>query len=235
MLTRVKQVTLSALCGFSISLAAAQSTKPQIYVDPQGVRYSRAQYDSIRAANIGKPIAQISKTEKENETQITFEILTEDPNAALKQKWIGKPLPAFELKDVQGKKHTLTSLRGKLIVINFWSTTCAPCLQEMPLLSDLMSKYANHDVAFLALAPESVTQVKKIIAKRRFTYTVIPEAQTLFSSVGIESYPYHFIVNEAGVVRDIYSGSMVNAKTNESILDVRLVGAIDEAIKNRQK
>lgn len=207
----------------------AQSTKPRIYIDPQGKRYTKQQFDSVKIANMGKPIAQKDIIEKETETQITFEILSIDPLQEFKQKWIGKPLPDFSLNDLQNNKLAKSLLQGKIVIINFWSTTCGPCLKEMPSLSKLADKYANQDLVFLAFPPESAVNIQKVLSKRKFTYLVVPQAQALFSALGIKSYPFHFIVDRAGFIQDIYSGAMVNSKTNESVLDTRLVSAIEKA------
>ena len=226
-----QRLTFIVLQCLIVVLGYAQSTKPQIYIDPQGKHYTKQQFDSLKAANMGKPIAQNDLIEKENETQITFEVLTADPNQEFKQKWIGKLLPAFSLRSSKGKTINNASLKGKLIILNFWSTTCGPCLKEMPRLSELVDKYSNQDIVFLAPAPESASQIEKVLAKRKFSYTILPQAKTLFSALELEGYPYHFIVDRAGIIQDVYSGSMINPQTNESILDVRLVAAIDKASK----
>lgn len=232
MLTLYQLLVVSSLCLIN-SLLLAQSTKPKVYIDSKGFRYTQQQFDSIGAANRGKPIAQIDMIQKENETQITFEVLAIDPNDLFKEKWIGKALPAFSLKDIQGKTYNNTSVKGKVLVINFWSTTCGPCLKEMPLLSELVSKYAGKDILFVAPAPESVRQVQPVLSRRKFTYTVLPQGQAFFSALGIEGYPYHFIVSRTGIIEDIYTGSSTNVQTNEAELDNRLTKAIDKALENR--
>lgn len=230
------RLTRLILPAFSLSLISltvwAQVGKPKVYIDPQGTRYSQQQFDSIRTANRGKPIAQMDVIQKENETQITFDVLAVNPNESFKQKWIGQQLPPFSLKDMKGKVYNNTALKGKLIVINFWSTTCAPCLKEMPLLSDLMAKYTGKNIVFVAPAPESAIKIEKLLSRHRFTYTVLPQAQALFSALAIEGYPYHFIISPTGIIEDIYTGSSFNPQTNEAILDDRLVAAIDKALEN---
>lgn len=217
---------------FLLSLTGwAQSVKPKVYIDPKGTRYSQEQFDSIRTANKGKPIAQMDVIQKKTETQITFEVLAINPNDLFKQKWIGRQLPPFSLKDIQGNVYSNSSLKGKLIVINFWSTTCVPCLKEMPLLSDLMARYTGKNIVFIAPAPEPTGQIQKLLSRHRFTYTVLPQAQALFSALAIEGYPYHFLISPTGIIEDIYTGSSFNPQTNEAILDDRLVAAIDKALE----
>lgn len=210
----------------------AQSTKPRVYIDPQGQRYTRQQFDSIGTANIGKAIAQKNRVEGDREITITFEILAVDPFEAFTRKWVGQPLPSFALKDVSGQSYTNHSLQDKLTVLNFWSVTCGPCLLEMAQLSELVSTYANKDVLFLAPAPEDVTRVQKTLAKRRFTYTVLPQAQSLFSALGINSYPYHMVIDKKGIIQAIYHGSQVDTKTNQALLDQRIASSVELLLKN---
>lgn len=223
------KVLFFAVFCFVSSLAYSQSSKPKVYIDPKGRRFSQLQFDSLKTANMGKPIATIDVTEETNETQITFDVLAISPNDTFKEKWIGKPLPAFNLKDRQGRDYSNSSLKNKLVVINFWSTTCIPCLKEMPALSELEAKYKGKDVVFIAPAPESAEQVSRVLSKRTFTYTVLPGAQALFSALNIEGYPYHFLIDRAGIIQDIYMGSSSN-RQNQSVVDERLVQAIDQAV-----
>jgi thiol-disulfide isomerase/thioredoxin len=233
MSTSTNKILLVALLGLAASLnSIAQSAKPEIYIDPQGRRYTSQQFDSVRTANMGKPIAVKDRSEREKEVELTFEVLSVDPFDTFIKKWVGQPLPAFALKDVNGKTHSNKTIQGKLTVINFWSVTCAPCLLEMPHLSELVDKYSDQGVIFLAPAPEELSRVQKALSKRRFAYTVLPQAQKLFAAVGIDSYPYHLIVDTKGIIKDIYHGSQFDTKTNQPILDKRLITSIDAGLKD---
>ncbi len=230
-ISSIKALLATLICLGASPGTRAQSIKPKVYIDPQGKRYTAPQFDSIKTANIGKPIAVKDRFEKEKEIQLTFEILSVDPFEAFSKKWVGQPLPAFALKDVNGKIHDNNSIQGKLTVINFWSVTCAPCISEMPLLSELVSKYIDRGIVFLAPAPEDSSHVQRTLSKRRFTYTVLPQANELFATLGIDSYPYHLIVDTNGIIKEIYHGSRVDTKTNQVSLDDRLVTAINAALK----
>lgn len=214
-----------------ISTAQAQeSDNPKFYIDQKGTRFNEYQFDSLKTANMGKPIALKDVLKKENSTEITFENLTINPNQVLFDKWIDKPLPSFQWKDLSGKQFTNQSLKGKVVVLNFWSTTCVPCIEEIPTLNILKNMYAGKNVIFLAPAPEDVTKIKKTIAKRDFNYTIIPDATSLFTTLGLEGYPFHFVIDQSGNIQAIYSGSRFNTQTNKVELDSRLIGAIDKLL-----
>ncbi len=146
------------------------------------------------------------------------------------QTWVGKKLPNFSLNDLNGKAYTNESINGKLTVINLWSITCHPCIDEMPLLSKLVDKYADRNVVFLAPAPETLDKINRILAHQKFTYTVLPQAQDLFKSFNLPGYPYHILVDRSGYIRSIWTGTM-SPKMGQKIAETELPAAIDRELK----
>ncbi|MGK0324190.1 MAG: thiol-disulfide isomerase/thioredoxin, partial [Psychroserpens sp.] len=59
------------------------------------------------------------------------------------------------LEDIEGNSHTLESLKGKVVVINFWFINCKPCVAEIPDLNKLKAKFNNKDAVFVAIALDS--------------------------------------------------------------------------------
>ena len=219
-------------CLISYKLPA-QSIKPKIYIDSRGIRYTQQQFDSIGIANMDRPIVAQKEIQKDYETQIRFDIAIRDSLYLFKEKWIGKQLPTFSLKDVYGKVHSNTSLKGKLLVIDFWSTGCEACLVGMSKLSNSLNRFRNKGIVFMAPAPESALQIQQVLSNRTFTFTSLPQAQGLFSALGIEGYPTYFIVSKTGIILDIYTGTLTNVPRYDPIVDDRLVEAIDKALKNQ--
>ena len=80
----------------------------------------------------------------------------------------GQPAPDFTLVDASGKKVALTSLRGKIVYLDFWATWCAPCLAEMPASLELRRKFAGRDVVFLYVSLDSqAADWQKYLAARQ--------------------------------------------------------------------
>jgi thiol-disulfide isomerase/thioredoxin len=67
----------------------------------------------------------------------------------------GQPAPDFTLPDASGRPVALSSLRGKVVYLDFWATWCAPCLAEMPASLALRQKFAGRDVVFLYVSLDS--------------------------------------------------------------------------------
>jgi peroxiredoxin len=69
---------------------------------------------------------------------------------ALKE-WKGGATPALELEDVEGKVHRLADYKGKVVLLNFWATWCAPCREEMPSMQSLGDSLKSRPFAVLAV------------------------------------------------------------------------------------
>jgi len=67
------------------------------------------------------------------------------------KQWKGGATPALELKDVEGKLHRLADYRGKVVLLNFWATWCAPCREEMPSMESLRDSLQDRPFAVLAV------------------------------------------------------------------------------------
>jgi thiol-disulfide isomerase/thioredoxin len=63
-----------------------------------------------------------------------------------------KPQPTMSFKDAAGKDVSLADFKGKVLIVNFWATWCAPCKVEMPTLSRLAATYRGQDVAVIAIS-----------------------------------------------------------------------------------
>lgn len=66
-----------------------------------------------------------------------------------------------QFPDARGTPTDLNAYRGQVLVVNFWATWCAPCIEEMPELSELQSELAEQDVQFLGLAVDNPANVRK--------------------------------------------------------------------------
>lgn len=66
----------------------------------------------------------------------------------------GDVAPDFQLEDTKGNRATLSELRGKVVMVNFWATWCPPCKEEMPSMERLNKIMAGEDFVMLAINTE---------------------------------------------------------------------------------
>jgi thiol-disulfide isomerase/thioredoxin len=76
--------------------------------------------------------------------------------------WTSSATPLLSLTDQHGTNHTLAAYRGRVVLVNFWATWCAPCREEMPALQALQQRLGKERLAVLAVnygeSPEKVQQ-----------------------------------------------------------------------------
>ena len=100
-----------------------------------------------------------------------------------------------------------TALRGKPVVINWWQTFCPPCITEIPELNELVEKYADRDIEFLAIANNEMAELTPFLEKHQFTFDIAladDEAVHVFG----QGYPRHVIIDGDGkVVYDVHGYS----------------------------
>ena len=72
--------------------------------------------------------------------------------------------PKLALKDLEGIKHSLADLKGKIVVVNFWATWCVPCKVEMPDFAKVHQEYKDRGVEFIGAAQERNDDRAKVVA-----------------------------------------------------------------------
>ena len=132
---------------------------------------------------------------------------------------IGQPAPDFTLRDLQGQPMTLSELRGRPVVVNFFATWCAPCRIEMPLLQVAYQYYQPAGLVIIGLATqESPDLVREFTTTRQLTFPIVidPTGQVT-EGYRARAYPTSIFINAEGVVTDVHRG-MLNPKLLEHYL-----------------
>jgi len=136
----------------------------------------------------------------------------------------GRSFPAFEWKDLNNNRIALQQLKGKTVVLNFWHTSCVPCIAEMPLLNKLVQKYSNENVVFISATPNTETELKEFLKKKKFEYTQVPgvDTKTIFSP--FPGWPIHIVLNRDGVIQFFALGKQNN-------IEEKLSESLDKSLK----
>ncbi len=114
---------------------------------------------------------------------------------------IGKKAIPFSVTDLQGKTYSLESLKGKVIVLNFWFVECHPCVSEMPELNKLVEKYKGKDIVFLGISASDKAKIEKLLKTTGFTYQLIPDGKIAIESYGIDIFPANIVIDKDGVIQ----------------------------------
>jgi cytochrome c biogenesis protein CcmG/thiol:disulfide interchange protein DsbE len=124
--------------------------------------------------------------------------------------FIGQPLPAFALPDLQGKLLDSHSLQGKPVVLNLWFTTCGPCIAEMPMLNRIQQEKAQTGVVFLAMTFDSQEKVQAFLRKRPFNFRHLAAAEQYCNQFNT-GYPITLFVGRDGLIKKVLGGIPVES------------------------
>ena len=105
----------------------------------------------------------------------------------------------FSLKDLKGKKVTLSELRGKIVVVNFWATWCQPCMQEMPDLDRLYTHFEPQGLVVLSITDDQPFKVSSYVNTANYHPPVLLDPEGKVSKqFHVEGIPRTFIFNRDG-------------------------------------
>jgi peroxiredoxin len=122
--------------------------------------------------------------------------------------------PDFALKDMKGNTVTLSSLQGKVVVLNFWTKTCGPCLEEMPELAELTKILRDRpDVAVVAVSvddgPDDIRPTLQTVLREEPPFSVLidPGSQIVKGRFGTNLFPETWFIDKHGIVRARFDGA----------------------------
>jgi peroxiredoxin len=113
-----------------------------------------------------------------------------------------KPAPDFDLTSVSGSKTKLSELRGKVVLLNFWDTTCKPCRAEYPHLQKIQDEFKDLGLTVLMMnLDEDTTKVRPFAEKYGFAARVLLKNDSIQRAYGIGAIPHTVIVDGSGIIR----------------------------------
>lgn len=117
--------------------------------------------------------------------------------------------PELVLKDIQGKNLKLSDYRGKVVLLNFWATWCAPCRAEMPDLIKWQRDYKSRGLQVIGITypPEELSEVQKFVKSIKVNYPIAlgeKETKAIFDKG--ETLPITIVIDKKGKVREVIQG-----------------------------
>lgn len=124
---------------------------------------------------------------------------------------MGDEAPDFQLEDNEGNKVSLSSLRGKVVMVNFWATWCPPCRAEMPSMEKLNNAMAKEDFVMLAINIEENgrSAVDEFLKKTPHSFPILYDDQGVVQKLyGVYKFPESFVIRKDGIIDDKVIGAI---------------------------
>ncbi len=119
-----------------------------------------------------------------------------------------RPAPDWDLPCVGGGTVALRSLRGHIVVLDFWYKDCPWCLRAMPQIKALAADNKLHDVVVLGMNPlDNDKNIRLVIDKMQLLYDTLKASPELAKKYAVTAYPTLIIIDRQGVVRKIHEGA----------------------------
>ena len=138
--------------------------------------------------------------------------------------------PDFTLNDPAGKPHALAEWDGRLILVNFWATWCAPCRREIPLLNRLAGEPAAKDLTVLGVAVDFPDDVRAFLAKMPVGYPVLigeQDGMDAAAAFGVQdmAFPFTAFIDRHGRVFSVHLGELHEADVRATLALIDRVDA----------
>lgn len=112
----------------------------------------------------------------------------------------GKPLPALVGKDINGKEVRAADLKGKVVMLDFWATWCAPCIEEMPLMQLTWEKLKDKGLVWVAVSGDQEEEMWRDYVTNNRLGGLQLRSEEWGNALGVGSFPTVFLVDKNGVV-----------------------------------
>jgi cytochrome c biogenesis protein CcmG/thiol:disulfide interchange protein DsbE len=126
----------------------------------------------------------------------------------IKTGTVGKPAPAFALQAMDGSTVSLEQYKGKVIVLNFWSSWCIPCKEENPALTDMWERYRGTDVVLLGIVfQDSADAARAYTARLGNSWpSALDDSGTVALRYGVFGPPETYFIGADGIIAGRHIG-----------------------------
>jgi peroxiredoxin len=196
---RMQALALDAAGWVLCQLGQAMEAEPKLR---RSVELNRTETALTHLAETLKQLGQSEEAEK-IESEINNKMLE-----SVKSQFINQPAKDFQLEATDGRKHRLSDLKGKVVLVNFWATWCAPCVAEMPLFARAYEKYKDQGFEVLAISsddPADRELVSRFAKERRLNFPVLYDDR-IAELYGVTAYPGNYFIDRQGAIRYVQSG-----------------------------
>jgi len=202
--TRVLQGTHALLVDLETGLLLA-ARSAQLIEDSRRSYNTEVSYNALRMSFGGKLDAELFRVPsglKEVKELSMWDV------AKIKKQLLGELAPAWTANDLSGKPVSLADLKGKMVLLDFWTTWCPPCRQDAPSLDKLYEKYGAKDLVIVGVSvSEERTVVEKFLREHPHSFPIVLTTENEMPrpfQIGV--FPTYIVIDKDGKVAGAAQG-----------------------------
>jgi len=132
---------------------------------------------------------------------------------------IGMEAPTFALADLDGNPVRLADLRGRPVIVNFWASSCGPCVEEFPLLAEALEQHRSEGLAIVGIVYRDRSEsAKEFMTRLGATWpAVMDPAESVATSYGVVGPPESFFIGRDGLIAGRQIGQLSQADLDRQL------------------
>jgi N-acetylneuraminic acid mutarotase/thiol-disulfide isomerase/thioredoxin len=136
------------------------------------------------------------------------------------ETFLNKKIIDFTFYDLKGNKYTLSSFKGKIVLLNFWATWCGPCRMEVPILEKIYKKYKDRGFEIIAVSLDTnQDNLKSFLKQNQMSFLIVSDREgKLANQYKIEAIPTSFLIDKNLNIIKVYIG-IIDEEEIASLLD----------------
>ena len=133
-----------------------------------------------------------------------------------------KIAPDFELLDSDGKNLKLSTLKGNVVLVNFWATWCHGCQVEIPWFIEFQKKYGDRGLVVVGVSmdDDGWKSVKPWLKEKKVTYRIVIGDEALGKQYGLDGMPLTVLIDREGKIADVNAGLAKKTDAEKKILSL---------------
>ncbi|WP_236606059.1 TlpA family protein disulfide reductase [Sandaracinus amylolyticus] len=120
----------------------------------------------------------------------------------------GARAPELGLRDLQGNQVTIASLRGRVVVVDFWASWCEPCADSMPVYQRLYNQYRERGLTIVGISQDQrVDNARQFASRHHLSFPVLfDEGHAIANRYRPSRMPTSYVIDRGGIVRHVHAG-----------------------------
>lgn len=143
-------------------------------------------------------------------------------NGSIPEPRQGFLAPEFQLENDRGEQVSISDLKGKTIIINFWASWCPPCRAEMPALERVYQDYSNRELVILgvnATNQDNLENIQTFLQGNNISFPILFDEDGIVNHLyKISALPTTFFIDSNGIIQDVVIGGPMS----EALLRARV-------------